>query len=122
VYVADRWHLHHRMSNIGFSQRRTVLYLYGWTVIMSGLAVALRFVPYSDHHGHLHAGWSILMGVLGLFAVAASVYLIYVLEIVKFRRLRAFQLRREEPATSEHQIAAEVKRELETGEFEAVER
>jgi UDP-GlcNAc:undecaprenyl-phosphate/decaprenyl-phosphate GlcNAc-1-phosphate transferase len=50
------------------------------------------------------------------------VYLIYVLEIVKFRRLRAFQLRREEPATSEHQIAAEVKRELETGEFEAVER
>jgi UDP-GlcNAc:undecaprenyl-phosphate GlcNAc-1-phosphate transferase len=45
-----------------------------------------------------------------------------VLEIVKFRRLRAFQLRREEPTTSEHAIAAEVRREFETGEFETVER
>ena len=24
VYVADRWHFHHRFANIGFSQRRTV--------------------------------------------------------------------------------------------------
>jgi UDP-GlcNAc:undecaprenyl-phosphate GlcNAc-1-phosphate transferase len=119
--VADRWHLHHRMSNIGFSQRRTVLYLYGWTVIMAGLAVALRFVPYSDNHGHLHAGWAVLMGALGLLALAASLYLVYVLEIVKFRRLRAFQLRRDDPATSEHQISEEVKREFETGEFEPVE-
>jgi UDP-GlcNAc:undecaprenyl-phosphate/decaprenyl-phosphate GlcNAc-1-phosphate transferase len=121
VYVADRWHLHHRMSNIGFSQRRTVLYLYGWTVIMAGLAVALRFVPYSDNHGHLHVGWAVLMGALGLLALAASLYLVYVLEIVKFRRLRAFQLRRDDPATSEHQISEEVKREFETGEFEPVE-
>jgi UDP-GlcNAc:undecaprenyl-phosphate/decaprenyl-phosphate GlcNAc-1-phosphate transferase len=120
VYVADRWHLHHRMSNIGFSQRRTVLYLYGWTIIMAGLAVALRFVPYSDDHGHLHAGWTIVIGFLGLLALAASVYLIYVLEIVKFRRLRAFQLRRDEPRTTEHEIDAEVKREFETGEFEPV--
>jgi UDP-GlcNAc:undecaprenyl-phosphate GlcNAc-1-phosphate transferase len=121
VYSADRWHLHHRMANIGFSQRRTVLYLYGWTLIMAGLAVALRFIPYSDDHGHLHAGWSILMGALGLIALAASIYLVYVLEIVKFRRLRGFQLRRVDPETSEHQIEAEVQRELETGEFEAVE-
>ena len=120
VYVADRWHLHHRMSNIGFSQRRTVLYLYGWTVIMAGLAVSLRFVPYSDDHGHLHTGWALLMGALGLLAIAASLYLVYVLEIVKFRRLRAFQLRRTDPATSEHRIDDEVKRELETGEFEPV--
>jgi UDP-GlcNAc:undecaprenyl-phosphate GlcNAc-1-phosphate transferase len=121
VYSADRWHLHHRMANIGFSQRRTVLYLYGWTLVMAGLAVALRFIPYSDHHGHLHAGWSILMGALGLLALSASVYLVYLLEIVKFRRLRGFQLRRVDPATSEHEIEAEVQRELETGEFKAVE-
>jgi UDP-GlcNAc:undecaprenyl-phosphate/decaprenyl-phosphate GlcNAc-1-phosphate transferase len=120
VYTADRWHLHHRMANIGFSQRRTVLYLYAWTLIMAGLGVALRFVPYSDDHGHLHAGWTVLMGVLGLIALAASVYLVYVLEIVKFRRLRSFQLRRVDPDTSEHQIEVEVQRELETGEFEAV--
>jgi UDP-GlcNAc:undecaprenyl-phosphate/decaprenyl-phosphate GlcNAc-1-phosphate transferase len=120
VYAADRWHLHHRMANIGFSQRRTVLYLYGWTLIMAGLALALRFIPYSDDHGHLHAGWTIVIVALGLFALAASVYLVYVLEIVKFRRLRGFQLRRVDPDTTEHQIEAEVQRELETGEFEAV--
>ena len=28
VYVADRTHLHHRFENIGFSQRRSVVYLY----------------------------------------------------------------------------------------------
>jgi UDP-GlcNAc:undecaprenyl-phosphate GlcNAc-1-phosphate transferase len=61
------------------------------------------------------------MGALGLLALAASLYLVYVLEIVKFRRLRAFQLRRDDPGTSEHQISEEVKREFETGEFEPVE-
>ena len=43
------------------------------------------------------------------------------LEILKFRRLRAFQLRRDDPATSEHEISEEVEREFETGEFEPVE-
>ena len=36
IHRADRWHLHHRMANIGFSQRRTLLYLYGWTLVMAG--------------------------------------------------------------------------------------
>src|SRR5204862_1065587 len=46
IYEADRWHFHHRMANIGFSQRRTLAYLYGWATIMAALALALRFVPY----------------------------------------------------------------------------
>ncbi|MGH3101988.1 MAG: glycosyltransferase family 4 protein, partial [Thermoleophilia bacterium] len=41
VYRGDSNHFHHRFHRIGFSQRRTVLYLYGWTVTMAGLAVAL---------------------------------------------------------------------------------
>ena len=40
-------------GRIGFSQRRTVLYLYAWTSLSAGLAVALRFVPYSDNGGQL---------------------------------------------------------------------
>ena len=28
-----RSHFHHRMANIGFSQRRTLAYLYGWTLV-----------------------------------------------------------------------------------------
>ena len=58
VYSADRWHFHHRFANIGFSQRRTVLYLYGWTLSLAALALAMRFVPYSDDDGTLHAGWT----------------------------------------------------------------
>jgi UDP-GlcNAc:undecaprenyl-phosphate GlcNAc-1-phosphate transferase len=113
VYSADRWHLHHRLSNIGFSQRRTVLYLYAWTLIQAGLALALRFVPYSDNGGRFYLGWTIVMIALGLVALAASVYLVYVLEIVKFRRV--FTRRRPE-ATDD-----EVARQLETGEFQALE-
>ncbi len=55
IYHADRWHFHHRMANIGFSQRRTLAYLYGWALVMAGLALALRFVPYSDDHGNFDA-------------------------------------------------------------------
>jgi UDP-GlcNAc:undecaprenyl-phosphate GlcNAc-1-phosphate transferase len=86
VYAADQEHLHHRMARIGFSVRRTLVFFYGWTLMLAGLALALRFIPYSDGHGHLRVGWSILVGALGLIVLAASVYLIYVLEILKFNR------------------------------------
>src|SRR5437764_1238427 len=119
-WTADPEHFHHRLARIGFSQRRTVLYLYGWTFALAGLAVALRFIPYSDHHGNLPTGWTIVVVALGLLAIAASVYLVYVLEILKFTRRRAAELRAEDPATSEHEIAAAVEREFGTGEFEAV--
>ena len=119
-WTAATEHFHHRLARIGFSQRRTVLYLYGWTFALAGLAVALRFIPYSDHHGHLNAGWTIVVIGLGLMAVAASVYLVYVLELLKFSRRRRDELRLRDPDTSEHEIEAAVRRDLETGEFEAV--
>jgi UDP-GlcNAc:undecaprenyl-phosphate/decaprenyl-phosphate GlcNAc-1-phosphate transferase len=120
VHVADREHFHHRMDRIGFSTRRTVMYLYAWTLMLAGLAIALRFVPYSDNGGRLHAGWSAFMGLLGLIAVIASVYLVYVLEILKFKRLDAIRLRRVRPDASEREIDADVAARLETGEFDAV--
>jgi UDP-GlcNAc:undecaprenyl-phosphate/decaprenyl-phosphate GlcNAc-1-phosphate transferase len=120
VYRGDSNHFHHRLHRIGFSQRRTVLYLYAWTITVAGLAVALRFIPYSDNSGHLDPGWSAVMLLCFVIALAASVYLVYVLEILKLRRLRAWQLRRTDPATSEHQIDEEVERQLETGEFTAL--
>jgi UDP-GlcNAc:undecaprenyl-phosphate GlcNAc-1-phosphate transferase len=120
VYRGDSNHFHHRLHRIGFSQRRTVLYLYAWTITVAGLAVALRFIPYSDDRGHLDPGWSAVMLLCFAIALAASVYLVYVLEILKLRRLRAWQLRRTDPATSENQIDEEVERQLETGEFTAL--
>jgi UDP-GlcNAc:undecaprenyl-phosphate GlcNAc-1-phosphate transferase len=62
----------------------------------------------------------LLMGALLVFAVATSLYLVYVLEIVKLRRVRAWQLRRTDPDTSEHEIVERVERELETGEFRSL--
>ena len=127
VYHADRWHFHHRFTNIGFSQRRTVLYIYAWTLALAAVALALRFVPYSDDHGNFHAGWTAVMAACGLAALATSVYMVYVLEILKFRRFRERQLRREAVARgvqppTEEAIEAEIEREVETGEFEAVGR
>jgi UDP-GlcNAc:undecaprenyl-phosphate/decaprenyl-phosphate GlcNAc-1-phosphate transferase len=120
-WSADAHHFHHRMARIGFSQRRTVLYLYAWTFMLAGLAVALRFVPYSDNHGHFDLAWSLVMAALFLLVLAASVYLVVVLEILKLKRLRAWQLRRTDPDTTEHEIVERVERELETGEFPALE-
>jgi UDP-GlcNAc:undecaprenyl-phosphate GlcNAc-1-phosphate transferase len=97
-----------------------VLYLYSWTITMTGLAVALRFIPYSESNGDLNTRWAILMGALLLVGLGASVYLIYVLEILKLRRLRAWQLRKDDPDTSEHEIDSQVEEDLETGEFTAL--
>jgi UDP-GlcNAc:undecaprenyl-phosphate GlcNAc-1-phosphate transferase len=125
VYKADRWHFHHRMADIGFSQRRTLLYLYGWTAVMAALALALRFVPYSDDHGHFDALWTAVIAAFGLLALAASIYLVEVLEILKLRQTRLRQivtLRRQagapEPELEEVNVAVE--QELETGSFPAV--
>ncbi|MGH2948474.1 MAG: MraY family glycosyltransferase [Solirubrobacteraceae bacterium] len=120
IYRPDSNHFHHRFHRMGFSQRQTVLYLYAWTITMAGLAVALRFVPYSDDRGNLDPGWTAVIAACFVIALAASAYLVYVLEILKLRRLRAWQLRRADPDTSEHEIDEEVERELETGEFSAV--
>jgi UDP-GlcNAc:undecaprenyl-phosphate GlcNAc-1-phosphate transferase len=125
IHKADRWHFHHRFANIGFSPRRTTLYLYGWTLTLAALALALRFVPYSDHHGHFHTKWVFVLAGFGLLALAASVYLVLVLEILKLKRFRQVQLGRDrqlagEPPPEEAEVDARLARELETGEFEAI--
>ncbi|MEA2475104.1 MAG: UDP-GlcNAc:undecaprenyl-phosphate/decaprenyl-phosphate GlcNAc-phosphate transferase [Thermoleophilaceae bacterium] len=125
VYKADKAHLHHRFARIGFSARRTALYLYGWTLTLAALALALRFVPYSDDHGHFHWNWVAVLAGFGVLAAAASVYLVLVLEILKLKRWREFQLRRAsalagEPIPADAEVREQVERELETGEFPAV--
>jgi UDP-GlcNAc:undecaprenyl-phosphate/decaprenyl-phosphate GlcNAc-1-phosphate transferase len=120
IYKADTWHFHHRMANIGFSQRRTLAYLYGWTLVMAALALALRFVPYSDDHGNFDLFWSAVMGVLGLLALMASVYLVEVLEILKLRRLRLRQVATAHEPPPEEEVDRAVERELETGTFPAI--
>src|SRR5947209_2908794 len=116
-WSADANHFHHRMARIGFSQRKTVAYLYLWSFLMAGLAVALRII--SHHHRH-QAGWIAFLVALTLLCAAASVYLVFVLEIFKFKGLRTIELRRMDPTTTEHEIEDRVTKDIETGEFERV--
>jgi UDP-GlcNAc:undecaprenyl-phosphate GlcNAc-1-phosphate transferase len=100
VYLADRTHLHHRFENIGFSQRRAVVYLYGWCGTLAIAALATRFV-----HPHRGGHWNLgNVGIdvgIGLLALSASVYVIYLLEIVKLAN--PFIRRREDQARTEAQ-------------------
>ncbi len=116
-WSADANHFHHRMARIGFSQRKTVVYLYAWTFLMAGLAVALRIV---SHHHRNQTAWIAGLLVLAVICAAASVYLVYVLEIFKFKGLRTIELRRVDPDATEHQIDDQVAKDIETGEFERV--
>lgn len=77
IFRPDRGHLHHRLFNIGFSQRKAVLVLYAWCSLMSSLALSMRFAP-----GFVTV---ILAGV----AIAVSIYLVYLLEILKIRTRRS---------------------------------
>lgn len=95
IYSADRSHFHHRFFNIGWGQRKTVLALYAWCALMGAVALALRFVPYSDGHGNLRWPGSLAIAATGLVALAASAYLVYVLEILKWRSTPVVQIVRE---------------------------
>jgi UDP-GlcNAc:undecaprenyl-phosphate GlcNAc-1-phosphate transferase len=121
-WTADANHFHHRMARIGFSQRKTVAYLYVWSALMAGLAVALRLVSHHliSHNSHHRTGWIVALVAFAVVCAAASVYLVYVLEIFKFKRLRAIELRRADPTTTEHEIDVRVDKDIETGEFEKV--
>jgi UDP-GlcNAc:undecaprenyl-phosphate GlcNAc-1-phosphate transferase len=95
VYQADASHLHHRFANIGFSQRRAVLYLWTWCAILAGAALATRFVPFRAH-GQWNLWPTVLVSVIAFVAVAASVYIVLLLEILKLRRIREWTVWRRE--------------------------
>jgi UDP-GlcNAc:undecaprenyl-phosphate/decaprenyl-phosphate GlcNAc-1-phosphate transferase len=82
-WAADANHFHHRMARIGFSQRKTVAYLYAWTALLALLAVGMRVLPI-HRHNHYSDGWFALLVVLAVVALAFSIYLVIVLQIFKF--------------------------------------
>jgi len=87
VHRADRYHLHHRFLNIGFSQRRAALTMWGWCAILAGAALATRFI-HPHAHGEWQAGPTIAVALIGAAALAASIYMVYLLEIVKLANPR----------------------------------
>jgi len=102
VYAADRTHLHHRFVNIGFSQRRAALYIWLWCGTLAATALALRFIK-PHQHGDWHPWRTAIVGAIGFVALAASVYMVYLLEIVKLAN--PIIRRREEQARAERKTA-----------------
>jgi UDP-GlcNAc:undecaprenyl-phosphate GlcNAc-1-phosphate transferase len=82
IYVADQAHLHHRFLRRGFSQRRAVVTMYLWCGTLALAALATRFIPFREG-GEWHLAPTLLAGAIGLLALGFSVYVVYLLEIVK---------------------------------------
>jgi len=101
LYAADQSHLHFRFLRRGFSQRRAALTMYAWCVTLAGAAFATRFVPFREG-GEWHLWPTLLAVAIGLVAVAFSIYVVYVLEIVKLTNRRG---RRREAAEAERRTA-----------------
>jgi len=94
IYGADRSHLHHRFLDIGFSQRRAALTMWLWCASLAGAALATRFVPFRAG-GEWHPWETLAVIGIALFALAFSVYVVYLLEIVKLANPRTRRRERE---------------------------
>ncbi|MGZ4203245.1 MAG: glycosyltransferase family 4 protein [Thermoleophilaceae bacterium] len=90
---ADHNHFYHRFMRIGFSQRRTAAYLHLWAMLLAAYGIMLRFVP-PRPGGDWNTTHSIIAAVVGLGVLGASAWMVYTLEILKGRHLRAIGLGR----------------------------
>ena len=60
-FAPDKQHLHHRLLELGHSQRRAVVLMYAWTGLLAFAAVSMAFVPIA-----VSVVWFVV-GVLVLF-------------------------------------------------------
>jgi UDP-GlcNAc:undecaprenyl-phosphate/decaprenyl-phosphate GlcNAc-1-phosphate transferase len=104
IYGADRTHLHHRFLNIGYSQKRAALTMWAWCAVLAGAALATRFI-----HPHAHGVWhvwpTVAVASIGAIALGASVYMVYLLEIVKLANPRIRRREQEARAAAERRSA-----------------
>jgi UDP-GlcNAc:undecaprenyl-phosphate GlcNAc-1-phosphate transferase len=66
IATADKSHLHHRLMRLGHGQRRSVLILWAWTALLSGVVL----LPTYTHHGNA----IIPFVVLGLAVVLYTLF------------------------------------------------
>ena len=66
ITVADKDHLHHRLMRLGHGQRRSVLILWTWTVLLSAIAL---FPTYTSGRGDLYVPIAILAAALLLYTL-----------------------------------------------------
>jgi UDP-GlcNAc:undecaprenyl-phosphate GlcNAc-1-phosphate transferase len=92
VFEGDQAHLHHRFLRRGFTQARATMTIWVWCLSLAAAALGTRFLPIRPH-GHWSVWPTIGAAAIGLLALSISVYVVYVLEIVKignpYQRRRA---------------------------------
>jgi UDP-GlcNAc:undecaprenyl-phosphate/decaprenyl-phosphate GlcNAc-1-phosphate transferase len=100
----DQAHLHFRFLRRGFSQRRAAVTMWAWCATLAGAALATRFIPFREG-GQWHLWETIAVGAIALVALAFSLYVVYVLEIVKSSNPRRFRLGRRHDELDERRSA-----------------
>jgi len=100
---ADQSHLHFRFLRRGFSQRRAAVTMWAWCATLAAVALATRFIPFREG-GEWQLWESLAYGAVGIVALGFSVYVVYLLEIVKLANPR---LRRREEAAGDELRKAE---------------
>ena len=86
--AADQAHLHFRFLRRGFSPRRAALTMWAWAATLAAVSLATRFIPLREG-GEWHLWETLAYAGFGLVALAFSLYVVYVLEIVKLGNPRA---------------------------------
>jgi UDP-GlcNAc:undecaprenyl-phosphate GlcNAc-1-phosphate transferase len=103
---ADQNHFYHRFMRIGFSERKTAAYLHLWAGLLAASAILVRFVP-PRPRGQWDLENSLIVAGVGVFVLAASLWMVYTLEIVKARHLRVLGLGRFAAPEEEREEAVE---------------
>jgi UDP-GlcNAc:undecaprenyl-phosphate GlcNAc-1-phosphate transferase len=89
-FAPDQNHFYHRFMRIGLSQRRTAAYLHLWALLLAAYALLLRFEP-PRPLGHWQLDNTLIAVGVGLVVLAASVWMVYSLEILKSRHLQVLR-------------------------------
>jgi len=82
VFEGDQAHLHHRFIRRGFTQAQATVTIWIWCLSLAAAALGTRFLPIRPH-GHWQVWPTIGAAAIALLALSISVYVVYVLEIVK---------------------------------------
>jgi UDP-GlcNAc:undecaprenyl-phosphate GlcNAc-1-phosphate transferase len=97
----DQSHLHFRFLRRGFSQRRATVTMWAWCATLAGAALATRFIPFRAG-GEWHLWETIAAVAIAVAALGFSLYVVYLLEIVKLANPR---VRRTEEAARHRRSA-----------------
>src|ERR687897_2655006 len=101
----DQAHLHFRFLRRGYSQRRAAVIMWAWCATLAVAALATRFIPFREG-GVWHLWETLAVAAIALVALAFSLYVVYLLEIVAMSNPRRFRLGpRHEPVDEQRRSA-----------------